>query len=363
MGREYKIISIFIPFLGCPFHCIYCNQPKITGQKEEIIDAEYVDSLINNSLKTMPSNSRKEIAFYGGTFTGLPLTYQKELLWIAKKYKDKGDIHAIRISTRPDFIDNLILTNLKVMGVDTIELGVQSMSDEVLKESLRGYTSEDVVKSVSLIKQYSFKLGLQIMFGLPKDNVERMNYTIDKIIDLKPDFVRLYPTLVIRNTKLEELFLKGEYKPLTLKEAIDICKVAMVKFIKNGIKVIRIGLQASDNINTGKDIVAGPFHPSFGEMVESSLIFDMLSQTMKAYNINDQKVIIKSNPRMFSAVIGNKRRNILKLKELYNIDISLKGQDELDKEQLVIITKDNEIKITKKDFINNLTLEGIFNLI
>jgi len=208
MKKKMYIIPLFIPHLGCPFKCVFCNQNSITGQQQEITE-EYVRQTIETHLKTLPSNAEIEVSFFGGSFTGIPQDKQNLYLGIAKEYLDKGKIDAIRLSTRPDYIDTEILQNLKRYKVSIIELGVQSMDEEVLLKSRRGHTSEDVVKAVNLIRQYDFKLGLQIMIGLPGDNLEKSLNTAYKIVELKPDFVRIYPALVIKNTYLERMYARG----------------------------------------------------------------------------------------------------------------------------------------------------------
>ena len=217
-------IPIFVPHRGCPFDCVFCNQKRITGTQKEVT-ADDVHNIIGEYLKTLPSKNRRiEAAFFGGSFTGIPINEQSELLAAANEYLKKGDIDGIRLSTRPDYIDKEILDNLLKYGVTTIELGVQSMDDSVLKSSNRGHTRKDVINAVRLIKEYSFTLGLQMMTGLPGDTDEKSLYTADEIIKLKPDIVRIYPTLTIKDTFLEKMYLTGKYQPQSVDEAVNLAK-------------------------------------------------------------------------------------------------------------------------------------------
>ncbi|MGH2331058.1 elongator complex protein 3 [Thermoanaerobacter mathranii] len=352
MKKKMYIIPIFIPHLGCPFKCVFCNQNSITGQQREITEEE-VRQTIESHLKTLPMDAEIEVSFFGGSFTGIPQDMQNFYLGIAKEYLDKGKIDAIRLSTRPDYIDTKILQNLKRYQVSIIELGVQSMDEEVLLKSRRGHTSEDVVKAVNLIRQYDFKLGLQIMIGLPEDNLEKSLNTAYKIVKLKPDFVRIYPTLVIKNTYLERMYKEGRFLPLTLQEAVEISKKMYIIFIKNNIDVIRIGLQMTENINYNKDVVAGPLHPAMGQLVESSIILDILMRAFKDKNIRDTNVTIFCNEKRISTIIGQKKFNKLFLEKKYNVKMEFKISDRLTNDKIVICTDKKIMRISITDFIKN----------
>jgi radical SAM enzyme (TIGR01210 family) len=272
MNRKHYIIPIFVPHKGCPHDCIFCNQKKITGNEKDITSYD-VSSTIDDYLTTIDKiNSFIEVSFFGGSFTGIPIKKQSELLGAAKNALDDKKINAIRLSTRPDYIDRDILENLKKYNVGIIEIGVQSLDEEVLKISERGHSPEDVYKASKLIREFGFKLGLQMMVGLPCDNIYKDIYTAEKIIDMKPDFVRIYPTLTIKDTYMEQMYRDGIYQPPSIDETVQICKKLYIMFTKSNIRIIRMGLQATDNINIGKDIIAGPFHPAFGEMVESAVL-------------------------------------------------------------------------------------------
>ena len=259
-----RIIPIFVPHRGCPHDCIFCNQKKITGVSTDITK-EDVRNIIEEYLQTIDKDASIEIAFFGGSFTAIDIDIQKDLLSVAREYVEKNIIDDIRLSTRPDCINDEILTMLKEYRVSIIELGVQSLDDRVLIDSVRGHSDEDVFKSANLIKSYGIKLGLQMMTGLPSDTEEKCIYTAKKFIELKPDCVRVYPTLVVRDTGLEKLLNESKYSPFTLEQSIDIVKKVLVLFYINNINVIRVGLQATEDIAIGKEVLAGPYHPAYRE--------------------------------------------------------------------------------------------------
>lgn len=322
-------IPIFVPHKGCPFDCVFCNQKRITGSLTEVTPDD-VTRTIEKYLSTIPANDRNiEVAFFGGSFTGIPVNEQIALMSRVTPYIEKGIINGIRVSTRPDYINRDILDTLKSYSVKTIELGVQSMVESVLKKSNRGHSADDVKNAAALIREYGFTLGLQMMTGLPGDTDELSVITANEIIALKPDIVRIYPTLTIKDTFLEKMYHRGEYIPETLDDAVSLCKKLLLMFEENNINVIRIGLQPTDEINSDASVVAGPFHPSFRELVESSIYFDII------LNKSDGKDgIIYVNPCEVSKAVGNNRANITKLKEKYSIDIAVKGDINLEKREV-----------------------------
>lgn len=324
-------IPIFVPHLGCPHDCVFCNQKRITGT-QKAVTAEEVRNTIEKSLKTLPAENRYvETAFFGGSFTGIPIDEQTSLLREANKYLLQGKIDGIRISTRPDYIDRNILDNLQRFGVTTIELGVQSMCDEVLMMSNRGHSREDVINAVKLIREYPFTLGLQMMTGLPADTAERSLKTADDIIGLKPDIVRIYPTLIIKDTYLEKLYYDGRYAPQTLEDAVELSKRLLLKFEKNNINVIRIGLQATEEISENGNVTAGPVHSSFRELAESSIYYDIISKKIRD-GANYAEVYV--NPAEISKAIGNKRANVIKIKKKLNTDIRVLPDETLKKREV-----------------------------
>ncbi len=328
MMRKYNI-PIFVPHKGCPFDCVFCNQRKITGSIKEITPDD-VTNIIDEYLKTLPDNERHiEVAFFGGSFTGIPINEQNSLMSRVTPYIESGKINGIRLSTRPDYINREILDNLKRFGVTTVELGVQSMVDSVLCASNRGHSSEDVRQAVSMIREYDFDLGLQMMTGLPGDTPELSLKTAEEIIKLKPDMVRIYPTLTIKDTYLEKMYRNGKYIPQSLDESVELSKKLILMFENAGINVIRVGLQPTEEISPDASVVAGPFHSSYRELVESRIYFDIISKEIKK-----GRGIVFVNPSEISKATGNRKENIKKFKEIYNADITIKGDSNLKKREV-----------------------------
>ena len=332
MKKQY-IIPIFVPHLGCPNDCIFCNQKSISGQ-QKMITSEDVKQEIEFYLKNIKDkDAKKEVAFFGGSFTGIEVDKQEEFLQTAYEYVKQGKINSIRISTRPDYIDKQTLKRLKKYKVETIELGVQSANDYILKRSNRGHTFADVKKASKLIRWHGFKLGHQMMVGLPESTrIDEIN-TARELIKLKPKMVRIYPVLVIKNTRLEKEYLNGEYTPLTVIQAVETCKELVRMFNKKGIEIIRIGLQNTDVITDpkeeGSEVVAGPYHAAFRQLVESGLWYDTILGKIKQLNVKVKKVEAIVNPQDVNNVIGHKRENIEKLKEMYNLDLIVKQDDNI----------------------------------
>ena len=326
-------IPIFVPHRGCPFDCVFCNQKRITGTQKEVT-ADDVHNIIGEYLKTLPSKNRRiEAAFFGGSFTGIPINEQSELLAAANEYLKKGDIDGIRLSTRPDYIDKKILKRLKKYKVKTIELGVQSANDYILKKAGRGHTFEDVVKASKLIRWYGFDLGHQMMVGLPESTtVDEIN-TAKQLIKLKPKMVRIYPVLVIKNTKLEKDYNDGKYKPLTVIQAVEVCKELVKLFVKKHIEVIRIGLQPTDTItnpeNDKSEVVAGPFHPAFRQLVESGMWYDVIVEKIKQLNTKVKEVVVTVNPADVNNVIGQRKDNINNLRDVYDVNLIVKADEKI----------------------------------
>ena len=330
MKKQY-IIPIFVPHLGCPNDCIFCNQKSISGQKKNMTKEE-AKKIIDDYLENIKNEDAQiEIAFFGGSFTAIEEEKQEELLKLAYEYIKNGQVESIRISTRPDSIDKETLKRLKKHKVKTIELGVQSANNYILKRSNRGHTFEDVKKASKLIRRYRFDLGHQMMVGLPESTkIDEIN-TAKALIKLKPKMVRIYPVLVIKNTKLEQEYKEGKYQPLPLVQAVETCKELVEMFVKKKIDVIRVGLQNTDEItnpeqNT-REVVAGPYHPAFRQLVESSLWYDAIVAKIKKLNVKVKEVEVTVNPADSNNVIGHKKENVIKLKDTYDVDLILK-QDE-----------------------------------
>lgn len=304
-------ISIFVPHMGCPCVCSFCNQKTITG-KNESPTAQDVKNAVDTALKR--KGYEYEIAFFGGSFTAIDRDYMIQLLEAAYPYVKSGQVSGIRISTRPDCIDREILDILKKYGVTSIELGAQSMDDEVLDANKRGHTAQDVVNASVMIKEYGFELGLQMMTGLYLDTYEKAISTAKKIIELQPKTVRIYPTVVLKGTYLADLYLAEQYHPLDVDDSAELCAELVGLFEQANIKIIRLGLHSSRDIK--ENMLAGGFHDSFGEIVKSRI---MLNKIL-ALPPSDYQVFV--NPKSLSKLKGNNKRNIYFLLERgYNIKI------------------------------------------
>ena len=325
--KNYNI-PIFVPHEGCPFNCSFCNQKKITGADTSITD-DKIREIIEEHLKTLPKTDRHiEAAFFGGSFTGISMEKQREFLSVAYEYVKSGEIDGIRLSTRPDYISEEILNQLAEFGVTAIELGVQSMDSDVLNASYRGHTQDDVYSAVRLIREYDFKLGLQMMTGLPSDTDEKAIETAEKIITLKPDCVRIYPTLVLKDTLLETMYLNGEYVPQKLDDAVDLCKKLLILFEKSSIPVIRMALVTTDEISPNGAVVAGPFHSSFRELAEGEIFFDEICNALnKDAGLNTVCV----NPADISKAIGHCKRNISRIRTEYGINLKIKQDEKVER--------------------------------
>ncbi len=349
-NKKQYIIPVFVPHLGCPNDCIFCNQKAISGQKKQVTK-EDVKKIVKEYLASFKDEEAfKEIAFFGGSFTGIDVSLQEELLQTAYEYIESGEIDSIRISTRPDYIDKEILKRLKKYKVKTIELGVQSTNDYILTRAGRGHSFEDVKKASKLIRRYGFKLGHQMMVGLPESTKLDELRTAKDLIKLKPKMVRIYPVLILKNTKLEEEYNEGTYEPITLNQAVERSKELVYLFNKSRVEVIRIGLQNTDAIsepnNEESDVVAGPFHPAFGQLVDDSIWYDSIVDKIKKFNVKVKEVEIKVNPQDVNSVIGHKRENAKKLKDLYEVDIKVKEDEniKIGKTEMTILQTFNDFK-------------------
>lgn len=300
-------ISVFIPHMGCPHTCSFCNQRTISSTQSPP-SAQELDGILKKAMEDISSSERRaqtEIAFFGGSFTAIPREYMRELLETAYSYvrQDKRDgFFGIRISTRPDCIDEEILMLLKEYGVTAIELGAQSMSDRVLMLNERGHTAADVKRSARLIKDFDFELGLQLMVGLYGSSCEDELYSMNEIISCKPDTVRIYPVAVLKGTRLAELYEQGEYRLYPFEQCVGICAQMYETFTRNGIRIIRMGLHSEDGV--GNNCVAGFYHPAFGELVRSEIIRRIIGE-----NLISGENICEAPPRLMSALVGHKRSN------------------------------------------------------
>ncbi|MDD5603626.1 MAG: radical SAM protein [Eubacteriales bacterium] len=333
-----KIIPVFVPHEGCPHDCIFCNQRTITGN-ESPMNPFKMRALVETCLAGMHdgiSSGNIVIAFYGGSFTGIKHSLQAEYLGIASEYLSKGKISSIRLSTRPDYISEEIVSFLRKMNVGTVEIGAQSMDDEVLRLSGRGHDSAAVVSAARIISQSGIELGIQTMMGLPGSTPEKDTATAAAVAALAPSFVRIYPTLVVEGSKLADEYKAGRYKPYPLEQAVSLAASLLEIYSEAGIKVIRVGLQPTDDFNISHGIIAGPFHPSFRQLAESELFFRRISEAIiKSGLQGSQYIEIKVHPPMLSTAVGQKRSNIFRIKKKFGIqnviilpDKSMTGRDE-----------------------------------
>lgn len=321
MAKKIKSanVAIFIPNNGCSNNCSFCNQHSIVGQSYQPSTEDVVSSIeiAKKSLKDESKNA--EIAFFGGSFTAIDRKYMVRLLETAYRYVETGLFKGIRISTRPDCIDPEILDILTNFGVTAIELGAQSLDDEVLSANNRGHTKLDIIKSSQLIKEAKISLALQMMTGLYKSTEEKDLTTAAEIIKLKPDNVRIYPTVVLRGTFLEKLYNAGLYKPYNVEKSVEICAKLINMLSKAKIDILRVGLHSS--VNLEKEAIAGAYHPNFRELCENKIVLDNILEQINKKQLKGI-IKIKANSKDLTKVIGYKRKNIEILKSLgYNIVI------------------------------------------
>lgn len=297
-------------------------------------------SIIEEHLSTIDTDTEHvQIAFFGGSFTGIPAEEQEAFLLCANEYISSGKVGSIRISTRPDYIDDVILTRLKKYNTTVIELGAQSMDEAVLKTSCRGHSREDVYKASALIKQYGFELGIQTMLGLPGDDEEKALKTAREVVTIGPAVVRIYPALVIKGTYMEKMYRGGVYRPFELEKAVSICANLMDIYEANGINVIRVGLQPTETINNDMEVVAGPFHPAFRQLVESRRMLLKIVKQLEQYdNLKGKSVVISTAQNNISNVVGQKACNFKFITEKYGIrEIKATNVNNFKNEQIIYI--------------------------
>jgi len=324
------IIPFFIPHSGCLHQCVFCNQRNITGQIHPD-DASAIPDKINRYLSSHTSHEPAEVAFYGGSFTALPLDAQRSYLEAVRPFIQAGSVCKIRLSTRPDSINREILKLLREHHVTAIELGAQSMDDQVLIKSGRGHTAHDTRIAVTRLKEHGMAVGLQLMPGLPGDTAANfIRSTINGVIAVKPDFVRLYPVLVIKGTPLEMLFRNGCYLPLSLGEAISLCADAIRKLEREGIAVIRIGLQPTEELGKTGTVLAGPFHPAFGQLVDSSMLLEGMRSALRKARGKCNTAEFLVNPKDISSAIGQRRCNVEALIREFRLEkVSIVGDSKI----------------------------------
>jgi len=329
------VIPIFLPNIGCVHRCIFCDQATITGGDHRLISADQFNEIVHTYLPYKNSRRRKtQISFYGGNFLGIKTSFLLSLLEEAARFIRKGDVDSIRFSTRPDTICRKTLDIIKDYPVSTLELGVQSMNDRVLQLINRGHTVRDTINAVRLLQQSGYEIGLQMMVGLPGDDEKGAFETARQIVALSPDFVRIYPTVVLANSPLAAWYKKGEYTPMPLASCVTLVKKIYGLFHDHHIRVVRMGLQASETLDNPEMILAGPYHPAFGHLVLSEFFLDKAVSALRSMQNLPHHICIKVHPQNLSKIRGLKNQNLGILKDRFNIetlkiisDMSLKADD------------------------------------
>lgn len=307
---KHKNIAIFVPHAGCPHACSFCDQRTITAQ-QKLPRAADVRRICEQAFTEISDRRNTEVAFFGGSFTGIPRDYMLELLDAVQPFLGAEGFSGIRISTRPDCIDREVLTLLKQYGVTAIEIGAQSMCDHVLNANGRGHTAQDVVNACELIREYGFELGLQVMVGLYRSTMQDELYTMQEIREIHPDTVRIYPVAVLKNTELAKKFESGEYRLFSFAEVISFCARMLSEFVEYGISVIKCGLHASEFVE--EDMIAGFYHPAFRELCEAEIFREMIEK--KLAGTQRSHAVIAVHPTCISKAIGQKKANILYFQE------------------------------------------------
>ena len=321
MNPRRKILPVFIPHLGCPYSCVYCNQHEITAPDASAIPGkEQADPLadLDRLLDLPPDGEKRELAFYGGSFTALPVKQQLRLLNPAAAALADGRITSVRLSTRPDAIDPETLDRLRSYGVRTVELGAQSMRDEVLLLCGRGHTAQNVRNAAKMVKEAGFQLVLQMMTGLPGDDDDGALYTARELIALQPDAIRVYPTVVVQGTRLAELWQAGEYREHTVEDAVRVCAKLLHLFEEAGIPVIRLGLNPTEELSRGAAL-AGAYHPALGELVRSRILRNCLEEKLYALDCAGKIVMVTVPPNLLSQAIGQHRCNVIWLQDHFRL--------------------------------------------
>lgn len=337
MTARNSIIPVFVPHLGCPNDCVFCNQRRISGHTEPAT-AQTVRTAIENAAALPPKGAKRQLAFYGGSFTAIPVAEQTALFEAAKPYLDDGTISSIRLSTRPDAIDPETLVRLKKYSVQTVELGAQSLCDKVLWLSNRGHTAKEVEDAAIMVKQAGFELILQMMTGLPGDTDESCVETAKKIIALRPDGVRIYPTVIVRDTELYDMWKAGTYKEHTVSDAVRVCAKITRLFDEAGIPIIRMGLNPTEDLSGG-DAVGGAYHPALGELVRSRMMLDKAMQLLDGIE-PDKHVVLGVNRSDVSKMIGQHRCNAEALKSQFKLKSIKITQTDINSGEIKLLSLD-----------------------
>jgi histone acetyltransferase (RNA polymerase elongator complex component) len=330
------IIPIFLPHAGCPHRCVFCDQSLITGVRSTRPQKDVCDQIEAFLKFKTARRNRIQIAFFGGNFLGMPADKINRLLAEAAEYVKSGRVNSIRFSTRPDTIDRRRLDLIKNFPVSTIELGVQSMDERVLSATKRGHSALETEKAIERLKELKYEIGVQLMVGLPGDTPERSIASAQRVASLKPDFIRIYPTVVLAGSPLADWYRKGDYVPLSMESAVSQTKKLYLLFKNENIRVIRMGLQASVDLENGSTILAGPYHPAFGHLVYSEVFLDMAIAEMESSNSTRQTIRLHVHPRSVSKMSGLKNRNIETLRRNFNLQsVEILPDESLKEDQIL----------------------------
>ena len=334
MSARAFILPVFVPHWGCPHACVFCNQRRISGAAMPA-RAEDVKKAIQEAAAFLPKGGKRQLAFYGGSFTAIPVKEQEALLGAAKEALDRGEIDAVRLSTRPDAIDETVLSRLKAFGVETIELGAQSMDNKVLQLAGRGHTAHDVERASELIKAAGFRLILQMMTGLPGSSDESDAETARRLIALKPDGVRIYPTVIVRDTALFDMWQAGEYEEHTVEDAVRVCAKIVPLFEQAGIPIIRLGLNPTEELSGGA-AAGGAYHPALGELVKSRILLEKARALLKGTEPGSRVTLMVGRGKA-SQMAGQHRENIRRLTGEYALsDLKIREKTEADTEIVLL---------------------------
>ncbi len=317
MSARECVIPVFVPHLGCPNDCVFCNQRRISGSLSPATARDVQAAIEKAAAVAPPQGGGRQLAFYGGSFTAIPAAQQEELLGAAQPYLEAGAIDSLRLSTRPDAIDGEVLARLRRYGVETVELGAQSMSDRVLELSGRGHTARDVAEASGMVKAAGFKLILQMMTGLPGSDEESDVETARRIAALRPDGVRIYPTVIVRDTALYDLWRAGKYREHSVEDAVRACARILPVFETAGIPVIRLGLNPTEELSGG-DAAEGAYHPALGELVRARIMRGEAERLLAGAKPGGSAAL-RVNPRLMSQAVGQHGCNREWLRERFGL--------------------------------------------
>ena len=338
MSARECVIPVFVPHLGCAHQCVFCDQRRISGSGA-CATAATVRQAIETAAALPRSGAKRQLAFYGGSFTAVPTAVQEALLGAAAEAIARGEIDAIRLSTRPDAIDAEALERLRRYGVETVELGAQSMDDEVLRLSGRGHTAADVERAAAAVKAAGFRLILQMMTGLPGDSAEKDLETARRLISLRPDGVRIYPTVIVRGTPLWELWRRGEYREHTVEDAVEICARLLPLFEEAGVGVIRLGLNPTEELSGG-EAAAGAYHSALGELVRSRVMLQKMRALLGGTPAGS-RVTLGTAERSLSQAIGQKKANLRALEEEFGLSAAKVVPTAVSEGEIVLLSVEN----------------------